>query len=387
MRQRMKRLGAWLLLCLTAMALFRAKAESFQINWFETRTGDVNIRYPLLEGMQNRFAMDNINRAIMAEGGVSELLMQAEKSGVHLSVDAQVKIYELSPGQGLVCILIEASGNLNAGKPEHRYTPLVLKLADGSLLTLEAIFPNPEKLRETIAERVSEDVKADLSDYLDLQALEPLPFERFFISPEGISLYYPQDSLTLLSGKSASLFFPYHELYEDLEILKGSLIDSLGFLEKLSISSQSAEHIQNALQSGQLPGLPVKLHQNLQELIAQYGLQYDAEAFPGGQKYRLEPDLFRGSFITSNQKDDNQTVSGIIVYRTNLFGLIPGKSRLDACQSVLGQAQAQTALEDSAAALYGFQAGEWLEYQFGDLHLACIFDKDGVLQAFYLSES
>jgi hypothetical protein len=122
-------------------------------------------------------------------------------------------------------------------------------------------------------ERMVEDNLApDLSSYLDAGALLPLPINSFSLDAAGVTFYYPSQQLTMLSGKSGAVNFHYDEIASLLNLQEGSLLWALGIMEKLGIHAGTKDEVAEYAASGRLPGLPVRLGDNLNDVMTEYPL-------------------------------------------------------------------------------------------------------------------
>lgn len=345
--------------------------------------GDVS--YPVLKGFANTFVQDTINQTIMGEGGIQEhlnaLATFSEAMPGNLKVVSSVQMLSSSTGQSLLAVLIEAHGNISPGPPSHRYTPLMFSLVTGQKISCEQIFIDCQSARSTLENRVDGMLSDELSNYLDAGALFPFPIERFLLSDTGISFYYPERGMAWLSGKSAFLHFNYDELEEMLNTQEGAVLNGLEVLNNLKPMDSARLSIETAVNSGTLPGIPVKVTSELSQVLASYPLLHDPEGFVEGQKYQLEDDRFRGTLVLSQ---DGKTVTGLFSKRINLFGLITGKSKLEEIKGVLGEPISAISINAEAAALYGVTSGEMVEYQYSQGIVKFFIDESQTLRAVWL---
>lgn len=122
----------------------------------------------------------------------------------------------------------------------------------------------------------------------------------------------------------------------------------------------------------------------MRDTLDTYPLLHDPEGFVAGEKYQLEDDLFRGTWVLSK---DDQTVTGLFSRRMNLFGLQTGKAAEAEIRGTLGEPAGSVSLNAEAAQLYGVPAGTMMEYAFADTALKLFLDKDQVLIAIWLDKT
>ena len=344
--------------------------------------------YPQLAGYANSFVQDTINQTIMDEGGIQgHLDAMAAFSEVmpgNLKVTYQALILKSSNSHDLLSILIEASGNISPGPPSHRYTPLVFSLVTGQKISCDQIFAQCGQARENIEDSLEERLGDEISNYLNTADLYPFPIERFLLTETGISFFYPEKGMVWLSGKSAYIHFHYNELEGLLSDAEDMPLKALHLFTTLNPGEYSRPSIESAASIGRLPGIPVKLGESLRDTLDTYPLLHDPEGFVAGEKYQLEDDLFRGTWVLSK---DDQTVTGLFSRRMNLFGLQTGKAAEAEIRGTLGEPAGSVSLNAEAAQLYGVPAGTMMEYAFADTALKLFLDKDQVLIAIWLDKT
>ncbi|MGI6696022.1 MAG: hypothetical protein ACOX6O_07305 [Christensenellales bacterium] len=357
--------------------------ETVEITTLAQHGGEVS--YPALKNFANTFVQDSVNQSILTEGGIQEHLNAlstfTEAMPGNLKVVSTARVFPSSTGQGLLAVLIEAQGNLSFGLPTHRYTPLVFSLATGQRISCEQVFIDCEQARSTLEEELDRMLVEELSNYLDAGDLFPLPIERFLLTDSGISFFYPERGMTWLSGKSAFIHFHYDELTGLLNDAEGSALAGLDLFQNLKPGDGIRQAVENAVVTGTLPGMPVKIGENLSEVLITFPLLHDPEGFVKGRKYQLEDDRFRGSWVLSW---DGQSVTGLFSRRINLFGFITGSSKLDDIKRFLGEPTSSVALGAEAAALYGVPEGKISEYRYAQGTLKLFTDFNQILSAVWL---
>ncbi|MDD4080025.1 MAG: hypothetical protein PHP02_01255 [Eubacteriales bacterium] len=380
-----------LLLCVVSLMLANvpalAQGHEGAIKMVTEEAPGGRVTYPRLTGFENTFVQDSVNQAVLDLGGVQGHLdaLAAFSSAIpgNLSVSSTAAILPSAEGQGVFSVLVEAQGNLGFGPPSHRYMPLVFDLTTGQPVSCGDLFLDCDQARASIEEMLKERLDQELSNYLDMGDLFPFPLERFLLTENGISFFYPEQSMVWLSGKSAYIHFLYHELEGLLRLAEGDVLSRLSLQNDIKITDISRAAIDVAANLGALPGLPVSLGDGLSQVLETYPLLYDPEGFVAGEKYQLEDDRFRGTIVISG---DGREVTGLLSRRMNLFGLITGKTSMDEIMSVLGEPAGTFPLNLEAAGLYGVPAGAMLAYHYPNATLQLFVDDNNVLSAVWLDQ-
>lgn len=377
-----KRIPALLLCALLMLPFQAALAAEITVERFES--GESFVEVAQLSGLEPGFVQDGVNALLLQ--ALSEHLntltvIEAGTAG-KLAVTADVKILE-GGGRQVLAALFTAEGRMPNGRPGYRQTPLMIDLSGAQPLGPDAIFKNPEEAALALEYLAEEAFSEDLSNYLDFSAISPLPLERFLLTGQGITIYYPEGGLTWLSGRAASLVFLYHELADILHLEEGSLLFALGVPGKLELQADSGEQIRQKVEQGILPGLDAALGGDLDALIEKNKLKYDPEGFPEGSAYHLEEDAYRGTQVLSR---DGTAISGILGKRMNLFGLVTGKTGREEALAALGQPSAEVVMDGSLAALYTLPAGQMVTYFIGENQLRLHYDSGGILYAVWLQQ-
>ena len=386
---RLRRLFLFTLTLILAASVFPGAAQGEgSVDMVSVSQNGGEVSYPQLRGFANTFVQDTVNQAILTEGDVQSCLNTlktfTEAAPGSLKVSSSAQILKSAAGQDLLAVLIEAEGSLSFGPPSHRYTPLMFSLATGQRISCDQIFADCGQAKDAIEETLEERLGESLSNYLDASELFPFPLERFLLTETGVSFFYPEKSMVWLSGKSAFIHFLYGEIDGLLNTAPDSPLTGLSLYAGLSLGGHTRGDIEKAVSLGQLPGLPVKLGDAMNAVLEDFPLQHDPEGFASGQKYQLEDDRFRGTWLLSG---DGQTVSGLFSRRVNLYGLITGKASLDMIKSALGEPASAVSLGFEAAQLYGVPAGTMLEYAFDGASLKLFVDEEQALSAVWLDHN
>ena len=224
----------------------------------------------------------------------------------------------------------------------------------------------------------------ELSNYLDLSALKPFPLGRLMVDEAGIRFFYPENSLTWLSGRPASMRFLFHEMLDILNLEEGSFLYNLGITRLLEPDEDAGSTAAEAAKNGGLPGLEVRLGDKLEDAISRHKLLHDPEGFADGEQYQLEDDRFRGTLLISY---NDETVDALLSKRMNLAGLITGLTQQETGRQALGEPVASLALGEEAAQLYGLPPGTMDIYPHENTELRLAYGEDKVLVAVWLQRS
>ena len=385
MKQRLSRIFAGVL-ALLILNTASPSLANIQLDMKMEEAGDSFVEYPQLAGMDNAFVRDAVNTAMKSavEQHLNTLgILQAGTAG-SLQVSSQAMIWPSSDGHDLLTVLLTAHGRMPNGRLGFQQIPLQFDLANAQPVGPEAVFTNPPDAKAWIENYLQEEFADALSNYLDLDAITPFPLERLLITKTGITFFYLENTLTWLSGRSASIHFLFHELENSLNMQEGSYLDNLGIPDLLAVSNETAQQIMDTVVQGSLTGLDASLGDLLVEVIERNKLQYDPEGFPDGEKYQLEDDRYRGTVLISR---DSEQVYGMLSSRINLYGLITGRTKKEEAVEVLGQPVASIPMDFAAAGLYGFPEGTLDSYLFGQNELRLYYTQEEILHSIWLQQT
>ena len=373
-------------LCLTlafpAQALALAQLEVIREERFSSY-----IDMPVLSGLSELPVQEAINAEILRLGGFEGyraiLRSLPDESATGIQVQSHLTILPNVDQPLILSIIVEASGRIAAGRPGHQAGPLVISMENGQALTAQDLFLNIEDAQQALENRIEEYLAPEMSSYLDAGALLPLPISSFSLDDAGITFYYPRQQLTMLSGKSGSINFHYNEIVSLLDLREGAILWKLGVQEQMGIHAATKDLVAAFASKGRLPGLSVYLADSAVDVLQDYPLLVDSEAFPGGAKYYLEDARFRGTALIA-QEGEAALIIGILSYRMNLAGIITGQTSRSQTVLALGAPSVSLPLDASAAEMYGLVEGDLDTYVFGEQELALSYDKDQILQVIWL---
>lgn len=373
-------------LCLLVLLLLTNYASAEPSIGLELKqSGENTIQVPVISGLDDVGVQDGVNGAIqMHLSALEQSLKVIEATGSgRLQVVVEAVILPKKSGNGLLSMMFSAMGRLPSGRTGHQLSALMLDLDTSLEIKAEDLFKSFEDARLKLEEMTLMAYAEDLSNYLDISGISPFPSDQVYVSETGLTFAYPENGMVWLSGNTASIHFLFHEVLDLLNLEEGSTLNGLDLpdLQAEQAIDQAAIHLDAGL--GQMPGFDVKLGDALLPVIDRYKLLFDPEGFPTGQKFQLEEDRFRGTWLISHS---GQTVEGILSSRRNYHGLICGKTSLGQAVEALGEAAIQLPLDESAASLYGLPPGQLHIYPLQEVELRLHFDQMEILAAIWLSK-
>lgn len=356
------------------------------IDYVKEESGASSVTRPVIEGMPNTFVQDTINRAIEVDGQYERYAQTLQAIGATSASGLQVRSHAVllgAQGKEILAIRIEVDGRVDGGRPTSYVQALMYDTTNGLPVTYQDIFADANDISDRMQESFEEALSSDSTGYLDPGAFFPLPTGNLLLDDWGITFFYDPEQFTLLSGRAGSLYLHYDEIAAFLNMQEGSLLERLGIKERLQPGPSTRDQIGNSVAMGELPGIPLTLGISAEEMLGQYPKAMDSESFPGGAKYQLEDDRFRGTQVIVS----DGLLTGLISSRVNLYGLITGQTRLLQAQEVLGEAAAILPMDASLAALYGLPMGTLHDYAFGEGVLRLCFDEQGMMYSVWISRN
>ena len=295
--------------------------------------------------------------------------------------------YEAYLVDDLLCVVFLRERTLKGVLTESVRTPLVIDLRDGRERPLDDLFTDPAAGRARIEEILNEEAAPRLSGYLASADLLPVP-KTYGLSPTALTLYYPAEQFTLLSGRPGAVTIEWTALADVLDMTEDSLPRRAGVASCLETNMQDL--LTDASETGSLPGIPVRLGDDMAEAVARCHLLADPDFYDGGRYVELEDSRFRGVLLMTDRlsgKDfAGSTVQGIRADRFGAMGLITGQTTLDEWRGVLGDPDATVTLDGEQAEGMRLPAGTSDYYRTGEgkPRLRLHADTDGVLTAVFL---
>ena len=345
-----------------------------------------SIHYPQMQGLDEE-QTTLVNQALLEAGQISQRLERATlltSAAVKLNVSWQADSQCLA-GQ-VLSVVFTAEGAVNDSRSTHVYTTLNMDLASGENITWADLFQDEEAARAGIASYLEDELAPELSAHLMNSELTPLP-EDFSLDASGMTLYYPISQLATLSDRAGAVHLSWCELLPYLKTGEGTVLQRIGAEAMVTLSDASG--IQQAVNSGSLPGIPAQLGDNMQELVNTWGLLIDPDLYENGRLISLDGAAFRTVYLMTDRLTetlDSSVVQGIRMDRGSLYGLCIGKTSQNEWRQVLGEPDYTVTLNEEEADGQRLQSGESDYYRYDTHTLRFHANEDGVLVSLMLLE-
>jgi len=372
----MKKLLSCLAAMVTLFVLTQALAEEITVTATETKIGENAMSYPQLEGMADQAVQEKINSDIVLASNVSGMLMTL------VTLDPQMQQFTMDYevcrlDDEVFSVVISAMGRQPGKRDGHTWTALSYDLSTGERLTLDQLFEDPQEAVARMEEIAEASLSEELNGYMEYSEIVPLPQDQFTLDDTGITFWYPEEQFSLFSGFSGACQFWYEEL-EGLWLKDPTP-------EKTDAEIRIA--VEQAVSSGVLPSVPVRMGQSMQEIADAYRLVRTPDEFPGGRYFVMEDPRFRQILILSDSLYsgyDRSVAEGIQLKRGGIGGLTVGETTQLRWREVLGEPEKTVAFTENMAYDYNLPAGEYDVYRFGGNELRLHADENGVLCAVQL---
>lgn len=324
------------------------------------------ISYPLFNGGE---AAEKINDTIRAGAFLDEyvqMLATLSDGGTGLRIDSLV--YPETISGPWVSVILSAKGRMLRGRPSQIWYAFIFDTATGETVPPESLFNDPETAVRMMESIVSEE-EEHLSDYLENRELFPLPLDNAALTPAGITLCYPYDQLSTLSGYAGQITVPYDRISELMDYVP----------ESVRIDEYTPDKIMDAAGRGMLYGLPAIVGSGAASVLDKYRCSIDSGYYPGGLSFEVEdPALAYVHIITDEAAE---TVTGLVAHRANCAGIITGSSlRSDVIQA-MGEPDQSMAVSSPEAAELLLTEGTLDRYACGGYVLGFDYDPEGILYA------
>jgi len=366
-------LKKWLICVLVLLiAVFaQAVAEEIIIREIATEAGENYVRYPQLSGMQDEIVQQKINDDIVVFSGVTNHMISLVTlvGQQTLNVD-----YEAYLDDQIFSVVISAKGKLPKIRDGHAYTAMTYDLSTGERLTLDALFADVDAAIAIMEEKVVDTLSEELNGYLEYSDITPLPTDSFTLNEDGITFWYPAEQFSLLSGYSGACQFWYEEL-------EGLWLEDP--TPEMTAEEQKAA-IEHSVSAGEVPRIPVRMGDNMQEIADAYRLLRTPDEFPGGRYFVMEHPAFRSVMVISDSLQaeyDASVAEGIQLRRGGLHGFVIGETVQEQWRQVLGSPETVLTMTESMAYDYALCEGSCDVYHYGENELRMYADTSGVLYA------
>lgn len=374
------------LLVLNMQALAEQKAQNqAQITPVVAQNNYGSVTYPVLNGHLDASIQDAVNKAIYDTAQIEtrlNTLNRLEEGGWGLQVN-----YKDSIINNILSVSVSAYGEMPGGRMGQTYSTVNYDLATGRPITVSDLFADVEGAFSLMEQKLEDEVRPQLSGYLENDALTPIPRDNFFLTPDGITFYYPQDLFSLLSGYSGGCSFDYYELKDYLNVSEGSILSTLGAGEFLNITPDTATRVAQDAAAGKLPGIGAAIGDSLMKRLDEYRLLVEPDYYPGGRFFEVEAPELRGVWMLTDaltESYDQNQVLGLRADRINLYGIQTGITTIDEWRTALGQPESSAEIDETTAEDYRLSAGTSDYYTFGENKLRLHANMEGVLESVQL---
>ena len=378
-----KLLSLFLILVLAAPA---AISEGEGIAAIEERgltLAESSITYPVITGLADEALQGKINDRVLQDCGIMEYLsrMSLLISGGSLRVTWRGGIV----GDLFSCV-VSAAGQVTTPRNTFVWTACSVDLRSGEPIVWDQLFTDGEEARGKTEEYLQDRVAPELSAHLLNSDLTPIP-ETFFLEKAGLTLLYPLDQLSTLSGRAGEIRIAWNELREALNLEPESVLFRTGVPEMITLTEKSAAKLRAMAAEGRVEGIPVRIGEALKPWTDEMGLLIDPDVYRDGRLFSLEGAPFRDVFLLTDHLSESwedSVVDGIRMDRGCVYGLCLGETDQDAWRAALGDPDFTAEIDPETAEAYRTVTGTCDYYACGDHQLQLYADKQGILQSLIL---
>lgn len=378
----MKRIFVWFLLLM--MTLTSACAET-TVTRKGLALGESYVYYPQVEGMENAGVQDAVNAALLAATGAEALLARLPLT-MHSATPLQAD-YAYQIMGNVLSVVVKAQGPVENDRATQVWYTANIDLTTGESIAFDDLFVDADAACLALTDALEWGVAPLLSAHLRNSQLTPLP-ETFGLSDAGLTLYYPMEQLATLSDQAGTVTFRWCEMLEHLKLGEGTILNRIGAEKMVTLDETSAEAIRTAAESGQLPGIPVKLGDSVQEAVDAYRLLMDPDLYESGRMMQLEDGVFRGVYLLTDSLTDSwehSVIQGIRADQMNLYGLMTDVTTQAEWRSVLGEPAATVEVDDVKAEANRILPGYSDYYNYDSVQLRLHANDEGVLTSLFIS--
>ena len=377
----MKKILVWFLML---MMLSSAVAEPV-VEQKGLALGESYVYYPQVSGMEDAALQERVNAALLQSTGAEALLARLPLT-MHSAAPLQADFTWQLLGDVLT-VVVKAQGPVLNDRATQVWHTANIDLTTGEDITFEDIFADAGAARLALTDYLEWGVAPQLSAHLRNSQLTPLP-ETFGISEAGLTLYYPMEQLATLSDRAGTVTIRWCEMLEYLQLGEGTILNRIGAERMLTLDETSAEAIRVAAESGQLPGIPVKLGDSVQEAVDTHKLLIDPDLYENGRMIQLEDGAFQGVYLLTDSLTDSwehSVVQGIRADQMNLYGLMTDVTTQAEWRSVLGEPDATVEVDEVKAEANRILTGYSDYYNFEGVQLRLHANDEGVLASMFIS--
>ncbi len=387
MRIRLKIRRGFCLLAAGLCLLGTALAGEAELKEKRLELGGSYLSYQTVAGMEEETLQQQVNSRIAEDLRIQEFVARMNALISDEKYHLTAKGSALLEGEVYSAVL-EAEGAVQSLRGTHLWAWSNIDLRDGHEITLGELFPEAEAAREALEDYLEEYVAEELSAHLENSELTPLP-EGFWLEKTGLTLLYPAEQLSTLSSRAGAVKIGWNEIREWTDWSEDGIPARIGAADMVTMTESSTAKIREMTEIGQLPDIPVKLGDSVQELTDACHLLNDPDEYAGGRMFSPEGAAFRNVFILSDAvsaKWDQSRVQGIRMDRGCAWGLCIGETEQDTWHRLLGEPDHTVAFDEDSAEAYRTVPGTCDYYEFGDHTLQLYSDESGLLISITLAE-
>jgi len=381
----MKKLAAILAaICLAAFAPALAAGEAAAEDR-ALQLGASSICFPAVVGMEDAALEPAVNAQIRQDLQVDRYL---ERMNALISDGQRSITVSWSGGVAgdVFSALLDAEGLINPPRNSHAWTWSNVDLRDGHEIAFAELFTEEEAAREAL-EALLEEAAAEGSAHLENSGWTPLP-EGFVIDSTGLTLLYDVKQLSTLSGRAGAVKIGWNEIREVADWSADGIPARAGAAEMVTLTEESPGRIREMTESGQLPGIPVKIGDSVKEWTDRTHLLNDPDEYAGGRMFAPEGACFRNVYLLSDAVGsgwEDSRVQGIRMDRGCAWGLCVGETTAAEWHLLLGEPDETAAFDGEAAENWRTVPGTCDYYQYGENRLQLHYNEDGVLTSLAVS--
>ena len=265
------------------------------------------------------------------------------------------------------------------GREGSSAAALTVNLETGMEIYLDELFSDPEAAAAAMEAIISEEILAEMGDYMEYSDLLLMPTNCYSVDEAGLTVYWPQDSYRYFDGTSGSVTFLWHEIAA--YIGEDSPVYALSRPQEVNISELRYDVALGSFHDV----LNVSLYEALEDVQRRVALG-DPDYTTDALVYPLE--RVRGFSLEvpkyADTPEDEERVSAIRAACISNHGLTTGVTTVEEVYAILG-APDQAVLYDEETAMDALlEPGESLFYETDGRVLQTHFDEEGKLSCLIL---
>ena len=345
--------------------------------------GDSSVRYPAVTGLGDNALEKKVNDQILQDCKILDYLARMSMliSGGSIHVE-----WEGGVLGDLFSCAVSASGQVESSRKTQIWTASTVNLRTGDPVGWDLLFTDGARAREIAEQYLTERVAPEMSAHLLNSELIPIP-ETFRLEKAGLTLLYPAEQLSTLSGRAGAVRIGWHELREVLNLEADSVPDRAGVAGMIHLTEESAKDLRRMATEGYVEGIPARIGDSLRSWTDRMHMLTDPDIFRDGRLFSLEGASFRDVFLITDALSedwDESVVEGIRMDQGCVYGICPGETARDAWRTVLGDPDYAVEIDPDTAEAYRITPGTSDYYTCGDHQLQLYADESGILSSLIL---